>query len=138
MKSKFVFCLLSLCCLLFMGVSEVNSKNLISGVRIAMFGNDIPFERPNGPEQGHRSIPIDVPISASLSDNHSIELDFFQPVGEVEIIISQNGTVVYSSSENVETSLVKSIQLPQNASGNFMLEIKGENGAYAYGLFNLN
>lgn len=136
MKLKFIFCLL--CCLLFVGVSKVNSKALVSGVTITLYGSTSPFERPKGPEQEHRSIPIDVPISASLSDNHSIELDFFQPVGEVEIIISQDGTVVYSSSENVETSLVKSIQLPQNASGNFMLEIKGNDGAYAYGLFNLN
>lgn len=137
MKPKIIVYLLSLCCLLFVGVLNVNSKVLVRGVAIVLSANDNPFEYPKGPEQGHRSIPIAVPISAFLNDN-SVELDFFQPVGQIEIVISQDGTVVYSSSENVETSMVKSIQLPQGASGNFMLEIKGDNGAYAYGLFNLN
>ena len=135
MKSKLIFFLF--CCLLFIGVTNANSKVLVSGVTITLYGSTSPFEFPKGPEKGHRSIPIDVPISAFLNDN-SVELDFFQPVGKIEIVISQDGTVVYSSFENVETSMVKSIQLPQTASGNFMLEIKGDNGAYAYGLFNLN
>lgn len=138
MRRNFFIYLFGLLVLLFAGTLNATSKTLVNGIEIALTVSGDPFKYPTDPSKGHRSIPIDVPISASLSDNHSIELDFFQPVGEVEIIISQDGTVVYSSSESVETSLVKSIQLPQNASGNFMLEIKGENGAYAYGLFNLN
>ena len=137
MKPKFIFCLFSLCCLLFIGLTQANAKVLFSGAGITLCVNDVPFKRPIGPEQGHRSIPIEVPISAFLNDN-SVELDFLEAVGEIEIVISQDGTIVYSSSENVESSMVKSIQLPQNASGNFMIEIKGDNGAYAYGWFNLN
>lgn len=138
MKTKFVFCLLSLCCLLFIGASTVNSKVLAIDMGISLYGNGTRFEYPKGPEQEHRSIPIAIPISAFTSDNHSLALDFFQPVGEIEIIISQDGVVVYSSSENIKSSIVKSIQLPQELSGDFMLEIKGSNGAYAYGNFSLN
>lgn len=138
MKTNFVFCLLSLCCLLFVGTSTVNSKVLAIEMGIRLYGNDIPFDRPIGAEIGHRSIPIAIPISIFTSDNHSLALDFFQPVGEIEIIISQDGVVVYSSSENIKSSIVKSIQLPQELSGDFMLEIKGSNGAYAYGNFSLN
>lgn len=138
MKAKFIFHLLSLCCLLFIGTSVANSKVLAAEMGIMLYGNDTSFERPHGAEIGHRSIPIAIPISAFTSDNHSLALDFFQPVGEIEIIISQDGVVVYSSSENIKSSIVKSIQLPQELSGDFMLEIKGSNGAYAYGNFSLN
>lgn len=138
MKTRFVFCLLSLCCLLFIGTPVANSKGLATEMGIRLYVNDIPFKRPNGPEKGHRSIPIGIPISAFTSENHSLELDFFEPVGEIEIIISQDGVVVYSSSENIESPILKSILLPQNVSGDFMLEIKGSNEAYAYGNFNLN
>lgn len=106
------------------------------GAGVTLYGNDIPFEFPRGPEQGHRSIPIAIPISAFTSENHSIELDFFEPVGEVEIIISHEGIIVYSSSMNVESPTLKSIILPE-LSGSFTIEIKGSNGAYAYGNFSL-
>lgn len=138
MKTRFIFCLLSLCCLLFVGTSNVNSKVLANEMGIMLYGNGVRFDRPKGPEQEHRSIPVAIPISAFTSENHSLELDFFEPVGEIEIIISQDGVVVYSSSENFESPSLKSILLPQNVSGDFMLEIKGSNGAYAYGNFNLN
>lgn len=138
MKTKFVFYLLSLCYLLFFCTSVANSKVLATETGIRLYGNDTSFERPHGPEIGHRSIPVAIPISAFTSENHSLELDFFEPVGEIEIIISQDGVVVYSSSENIESPILKSILLPQNVSGDFMLEIKGSNEAYAYGNFNLN
>lgn len=136
MRTKVVFYLLSLCCLLFIGTSVANSKIRAIEMGIRLYGS--PFEYPKGSEHGHRSISVAIPISAFTSENHSLELDFFEPVGEIEIIISQDGVVVYSSSENFESPSLKSILLPQNVSGNFMLEIKGSNGAYAYGNFNLN
>lgn len=138
MKTRFVFWLLSLCCLLFIGTLNANSKILMRGVGVTLYGNDVPFEFPRGPEQGHRSISIAIPISAFTSENHSIELDFFEPVGEIDIIISYEGTIVYSSSVNVESPTLKSISLPSELSGSFMIEIKGSNGAYAYGNFSLN
>ncbi len=138
MKTRFIFRLLSLCCLLFISSSVANSKVLAAESGVTLYGNDIPFERPKGPQQEHRSIPVAIPISAFTSENHSIELDFFQPVGEIEITISYDGVAVYSSSENIETPTLKSIPLPEELSGNFMIEIKGSNGAYAYGNFNLN
>lgn len=137
MKTRFVFYLLSLCCLL-IGTSTANSKVLATEMGIRLYGSGPAFERPGGAGIGSRSIPVTIPISAFTSENHSLELDFFEPVGEIEIIISQDGVVVYSSSENFESPILKSIPLPQNVSGHFMLEIKGSNGAYAYGNFNLN
>lgn len=137
MKTRFIFYLLGLSCLLFASVSNANSKVLANRVEVTLFGNDSPFEFPKGPQQEHRSIPIAVPISAFTSENHSIELDFFQPVGEVEITISHEGTIVYFSSMNVESPTLKSILLPNELSGSFMIEIKGSNGAYAYGNFSL-
>ena len=137
MKTRFIFHLLSLCCLFFIGTSSAYSKVLATEVGVRLYGNDIPFEFPKGSEHGHRSIPIAIPISAFTSENHSIELDFFEPVGEVEIIISHGGTIVYSSSVNVESATLKSILLPSELSGSFTIEIKGSNGAYAYGNFSL-
>lgn len=137
MKTRFVFRLLSLCCLLFIGTSVANSEILATEAGVKLLGNDIPFERPKGVDQEYRSIPIAIPISAFTSENHSIELDFFEAVGEVEIIISHDGTIVYSSSVNVESPTLKSILLPSELSGSFMIEIKGGNGAYAYGNFSL-
>lgn len=138
MKTRFVFYLLSLCCLLFVGTSTVHSAVLTTEMGIRLYASGPAFERPVGAEIGTRSIPIAIPISAFTSDNHSLALDFFQPVGEIEIIISQDGAIISSSSENIKSSIVKSIQLPQELSGDFMLEIKGSNGAYAYGNFSLN
>lgn len=137
MKAKSIFFLLNLCCLLFIGTLTANSKVLATESGIRLYGNDIPFQRPTGPEHEHRSIPIAIPISAFTSESHSIELDFFEVVGEVEIIISHDGTIVYSSSVNVESPTLKSILLPSELSGSFMIEIKGGNGAYAYGNFSL-
>lgn len=136
MKAKSIFFLLNLCCLLFIGTLTANSKVLDTEFGIRLYGNDIPFQRPTGAEHEHRSIPIAIPISAFTSENHSIELDFFEPVGEVEIIISHEGIIVYSSSMNVESPTLKSIILPE-LSGSFTIEIKGSNGAYAYGNFSL-
>ena len=55
---------------------------------------------PNGREKEPRSIPMLVPFSAFLSESHSIELDFYEAIGEIEIIISQNGDVIYSLTHN--------------------------------------
>lgn len=57
-------------------------------------------------------------------------------IGVVEIAISQNGSVIYSSSENILSPLRKYLQLPFGVSGEYCIEIKGDNGAYAYGCLN--
>lgn len=137
MKTRFAFRLLSLCCLLFIGTSVANSEIFATKAGVALYGNDIPFERPKGVDQEYRSISIAIPISAFTSENHSIELDFFEPVGEVKITISYEGAIIYSSSVNVESPTLKSILLPSELSGSFTIEIKGSNGAYAYGNFSL-
>ncbi|RGN39208.1 DUF3244 domain-containing protein [Bacteroides oleiciplenus] len=137
MKTKFVFCLVSWFCLLSIGVVRADSSYFVNGAEIMLSGNDVPFQKPKGAGQEQRSIPIFIPISAFLSNKQSIELDFYESIGDIEIIISQNGTTIYSLSENIRTSILKVIQLPQKLSGSFLLEIKGDNGAYAFGYFKL-
>lgn len=132
MRLKFVFCLFSLCCLL-----SVNaySNVLNNGTEISLKGSDVYFEIPKGSDGGSRSAAPAIPILA-YQDGNQISLDFLAPVGEIEIIISQDGAPVYSSSEDIQSPILKGIQLSQE-SGTFLIEIKGANGAYAYGWFTL-
>lgn len=101
--------------------------------------NDIPFEiLTTGKEDGSRSVIPLVPFVVFVEDsNYSVELDFMEGIGVVEIAISQNGSVIYSSSENILSPLRKYLQLPFGVSGEYCIEIKGDNGAYAYGCFEL-
>ena len=118
---------------------EVNAYSTSDNEEIVLSANDTPFDKPTGPEKGPRSIPMSIPFSAFLSDYHSIQLDFYQSIiGDVKIVISQNGMVVYTSTENISSPVLKEIQLSQDLSGDFLLEIKGSNGAYVFGTFNLN
>ena len=134
MKLKRFLCLLSLCGLLSITAIATDSGP-VERVEIKLFVTDDPFTMPNGREKEPRSIPMLVPFSAFLSESHSIELDFYEAIGEIEIIISQNGDVIYSSSENVVSPILKNIQLPQGSSG--VLEIRNGEGAYAFGNFDL-
>lgn len=129
---KLFIILLSLCC--FWMANVVSANNVVSPLRveIALTGD---FDIPHGSGNGHRSISPAIPFSAFLNDNHSIDLDFYQPIGEVEIVISQNGIVVYSFTENVESPILRNVPLRQDLSGDFLLEIKGSDGAYAFGQF---
>lgn len=129
---KLFIILLSLCC--FWMANVVSANNVVSPLRveIALTGD---FDIPHGSGNGHRSISPVIPFSAFLNDNHSIDLDFYQPIGEVEIVISQNGIVVYSFTENVESPILRNVPLRQDLSGDFLLEIKGSDGAYAFGQF---
>lgn len=136
MKLKFLFCLLSLCGFLSIHSMKANLSLSAKGVEIALSVTDEPFTRPHGPEHGSRSIPM-APFSAFVSDIHTVDIDFYEAIDEIEIIISQNGEVVYSSSENIVSPISKSIQLPSDLSGNFLLEIKNSEGAYAFGNFDL-
>lgn len=136
MKLKKFLCLLSLCGLLAITAIAADS-GLVERVEIKLSVTDEPFTMPNGREKEPRSIPMLVPFSAFLSESHSIELDFYEAIGEIEIIISQNGDVIYSSSENVVSPILKNIQLPQGSSGVFLLEIRNGEGAYAFGNFDL-
>lgn len=56
-----------------------------------------------------------------LNDDHSIDLEFYQSIGEVEIAISQNGNVVYSSAENIDSPILRKVQLQQGLGGDFYL-----------------
>lgn len=115
------------------------SANFISpnSEEIVLFANDEPFKCPDTPENTPRSMPLLLPFSAYLNDDFSIDLDFYHAIGEVEITIFQNGDVIYSSSENIESPILKNIQLPQGSSGVFLLEIRNGEGAYAFGNFDL-
>ena len=106
---------------------------------VFLHSNDIPFEiLTTGKEDGSRSVIPLVPFVVFVEDsNYSVELDFMEGIGVVEIAISQNGSVIYSSSENILSPLRKYLQLPFGVSGEYCIEIKGDNGAYAYGCFEL-
>lgn len=73
-----------------------------------------------------------------LNDDHSIDLEFYQSIGEIEIVISQNGDVVYSSTENIDSPILRKVQLQKGLVGDFLLEIKGLDGAYAFGRFTIH
>lgn len=131
---KTIFILLSVCCL---WVANVDGSNYtVSSNRIEITLNGGPFDYPDDPGQGTRSIPC-TPISAFLNDNHSIDLEFYQPIGEIEIVISQNGTIIYAYTENVTSPILRTIQLQQGLSGDFLLEIKGVDEAYVAGWFTI-
>ena len=105
---------------------------------IVLSVNDRPFIKPQGAGQEPRSIPMDVPFSAFLNDDYSIDLEFYQSIGEIEIVISQNGDVVYSSTENIDSPILRKVQLQKGLVGDFLLEIKGLDGAYAFGRFTIH
>ena len=113
------------------------SANFISpnSEEIVLFANDEPFKCPDTPENTPRSMPLLLPFSAYLNDDFSIDLDFYHVIGEVEITVSQNGIVISSYSENITSPVLKNIQLQPDASGDFLLEIRGTNGGYAFGEF---
>ena len=106
MKLKIILSVL----LLFSLLSIASGKE-----EVFLHSNDIPFEiLTTGKEDGSRSVIPLVPFVVFVEDsNYSVELDFMEGIGVVEIAISQNGSVIYC------------------------IEIKGDNGAYAYGCFEL-
>ncbi len=137
MKSKFVLCLVGFFFLFVINVqsSVVGDFKIIGNISLS--GNDVPFETEFSDGNDHRSITPDVPILVTLFDGNRVEIDFISAVGEVEISISQNGALVYSSSENISIPVLKNIRLADGLTGSFYIEIRGSNGAYAYGAFNL-
>lgn len=133
MKTKFVLCLIGFFTL-FMANASDGMLNFMGDVKLS--GNDIPFEtNTNGDD--HRSITPDIPIFVSLFESNLIEVEFITPVGDVEITILKDGVPVYQSSENITTFTLKKIQLTSALRGVCKIEIRGSNGAYAYGSFEL-
>ena len=137
MKLKIILSVLLLFSLLKVDANSLANKSIASGrVAVFLYSNDIPFEiLTTGKEDGSRSV---VPFVVFVDDfNYFIELDFMEGIGVVEIVISQSGSVIYSSSENILSPLRKYLQLPFGVSGEYCIEIKGDNGAYVYGCFEL-
>ena len=134
MKMKNFFCLLSLYGFLSMNTIAAVFNILVVNTEIVLSVNDRPFIKPQGAGQEPRSIPMDVPFSAFLND----DLEFYRSIGEIEIVISQNGDVVYSSTENIDSPILRKVQLQKGLVGDFLLEIKGLDGAYAFGRFTIH
>ena len=132
MKLKIILSVLLLFSLLKVDANPLVDISIASGKEeVFLHSNDIPFEiLTTGKEDGSRSVFFE-------DSNYSVELDFMEGIGVVEIAISQNGSVIYSSSENILSPLRKYLQLPFGVSGEYCIEIKGDNGAYAYGCFEL-
>ena len=130
MKLKIILSVLLLFSLLKVDANPLVDISIASGKEeVFLHSNDIPFEiLTTGKEDGSRSVIPLVPFVVFVEDsNYSV----------VEIAISQNGSVIYSSSENILSPLRKYLQLPFGVSGEYCIEIKGDNGAYAYGCFEL-
>lgn len=140
MKQKIILSLLMILTSTFANPNvSVSKTNTLSKAVVTMYSNDIPFDvLTTGNDSGTRSMFPMVPFVVSLDENsNSIVIDFVKAVGEVEITVSQDGTVIYSSSENVQSAMQRFIDLLCEVSGNYLIEIKGKNGAYANGNFNL-
>ncbi|WP_291601226.1 DUF3244 domain-containing protein [Bacteroides sp.] len=139
MKLKLILCLLGMFSLLRVNANpSLGNSEILERTPVQLTANDVPFDiLTNGDLGDHRSARPLIPIFVVLeSSNYSLDL-YFEAVGEVDITISQDGAVVYSSSENIQTSVQKDVQLPVGTSGYFLIEIEGNNGAYAYGQFEL-
>ena len=140
MKLKLILCLLGLFLLLRVNAGSPGGNDRgLEQVLIQMTGNDVPFDiLTKGNLGDHRSVQPLIPIYVVLDSSCcSLEVYFEQAIGEVDITISQDGAVVYFSSENIQDSMEKTIQLNFEVSGDFLIEIEGRNGAYVCGHFEL-
>lgn len=140
MKLKLILCLLGMFSLLRVSAcSLLNNDGILEKTAIQMTRNDVPFDiLTNGDLGDHRSVRPLIPIIVMLDgSNNTLDLYFEQAIGGVDVTISQNGVVLYFSSEYIQTSASKNIQLELDVSGSFLIEIEGKNGAYAYGQFEL-
>ena len=140
MKLKLILCLLGVFSLLKVNAAlGIGNDEISEKVLIEMKGNDVPFDiLTNGDLGDHRSVQPLIPIFFFFfGSNNTLDLYFEQAIGEVDVTISQNGVVLYFSSEYIQTSVLKNIQLELDVSGSFLIEIEGKNGAYACGQFEL-
>jgi hypothetical protein len=140
MKLKLILCLLGVFSLLKVNAAlGIGNDEISEKVLIEMKGNDVPFDiLTNGDLGDHRSVQPLIPIFVMLDgSNNTLDLYFEQAIGEVDVTISQSGVVLYFSSEYIQTSVLKNIQLELDVSGSFLIEIEGKNGAYACGQFEL-
>lgn len=117
-------------------VNVVNGKSVTFPSRVEII-MDEDFDLPDG--RGMVTVLfLSDSFLAFLNDDHSIDLEFYQSIGEIEIVISQNGDVVYSSTENIDSPILRKVQLQKGLVGDFLLEIKGLDGAYAFGRFTIH
>ena len=129
MKLKIILSVLLLFSLLKVDANPLVDISITSGKEeVFLHSNDIPFAifeiLTTGKEDGSRSVIPLVPFVVFVEDsNYSVELDFMEGIGVVEIAISQNGSVIYSSSENILSPLRKYLQLPFGVSGEYCIEI---------------
>jgi len=140
MRLKLILCLLGVFSLLKVSASPlVGNSEILERTPVQLTANDVPFDiLTNGNLGDHRSIRPLIPIFVMLDgSNYSLDLYFEQAIGEVDITISQDGAVIYTSSDNIQSSMQKGIQLSWGVSGSFFIEIRGGNGAYVYGQFEL-
>lgn len=139
MNTRFIFRLWMYFIILIADIPQLSASGTCTEgfVRIALFSNDIPFGSSDSHSAGTRSVVIGLPVSADVdAGSHYVELSFYEPLGLIDVTISQNGIPVYFSSENLTSFGQRNILLA-NLSGCFFIEIKNNNGAYAYGWFEL-
>ena len=86
---------------------------------------------------GSRTLPL--PFSASVMNNQSVVVNFYEAIGEVAITISTvDGQVLYQALENITSPQGLSISIPLTSEETLLLEFSNSKDAYASGVFTLS
>ena len=138
MRYKIIFLILSF---IFCGANEmvVKGQNVYGGLtEIPLDGNDDDWDNPkDGTASGSRTLPL--PFSASVMNNQSVVVNFYEAIGEVAITISTvDGQVLYQALENIISPQGLSISIPLTSEETLLLEFSNSKGAYASGVFTLS
>ena len=110
------------------------------GTDIPVSSNGDPWTQANGngtTASGSRTLPL--PFSASVMNNQSVVVNFYEAIGEVAITISTvDGQVLYQALENITSPQGLSISIPLTSEETLLLEFSNGKGAYASGTFTLS
>ena len=108
------------------------------GGDIPVLGNGKPWNDETGnTSTGSRTLPL--PFSASVMNNQSVVVNFYEAIGEVAITISTvDGQVLYQALENITSPQGLSISIPLTSEETLLLEFSNSKGAYASGTFTLS
>ena len=108
------------------------------GTDIPVSSNGDSWTQSNGTTaSGSRTLPL--PFSASVMNNQSVVVNFYEAIGEVAITISTvDGQVLYQALENIISPQGLSISIPLTSEETLLLEFSNSKGAYASGTFTLS
>ncbi|GAB6122360.1 DUF3244 domain-containing protein [Dysgonomonas termitidis] len=110
-----------------------------------VYASDAPIDLKNdgngegGPGVNPRRIALP-PITATLTDNNSVEVTFTANAGLVDIVVKDiNGTVYYESSINTSQSKILSVDVNTLPADTYIITIKNRTGTLnKYGSFEID